>query len=114
MDPKERQSLLGIQTMKFKDILQNYSFTKRRERYDPVKRKEERYKKTREKACKESKERYDPVKKAAIKASKKHYQENKELICFNRWFLLFIFVVVLIVWAKIWWWSLLWWVDVFF
>ena len=97
MARQERQSLLGIQIMKFKDILQTYGFTKRRERYDPVKRKE-RYKKTREKACKESKERYDPVKKAAIEASKKHYQENKEFICFNRWFLLFIFVMVIIVW----------------
>ena len=98
MARQERQSLLGIQIMKFKDILQTYGFTKRRERDDPVKRKEERYKKTREKACKESKERYDPVKKAAIEVSKKHYQENKELICFNRWFLLFIFVMVIIVW----------------
>ena len=29
MDPKERQSLLGIQTMKFKQSLDTYGFTNR-------------------------------------------------------------------------------------
>ena len=47
--------------------------TERRERYDPVKRKE-KYERNREQACKKSRERYDPIKKSA------HYQLNREKI----------------------------------